>query len=101
VAPRTPTEQVVMDVFAAILGRTDFGVDQSFFDLGGHSLMAARLMAQLRTASGADLPLRILFEHPSVAALAGALDALAWSAGGAAGGQPQVADSRDREVVEL
>jgi len=59
--------------------------------------MAARLMAQLRAASGVDLPLRLLFEHPSVAALAGALEALVWSARG----QTRVADSREREVVEL
>lgn len=96
VAPRTPTEQMVMGVFAAVLGRADFGVAESFFDLGGHSLMAARLMAQLRAASGVDLPLRILFEHPSVAALAGAVEALAWSAG-----RQETEDSRDREVVEL
>ena len=98
VAPRTPTEEMVMGVFQGVLERTDFGVGETFFDLGGHSLMAARLMSQLRAASGVDLPLRILFEHPSVAALAGALEALAWSAGGR--GQP-VEDSRDREVVEL
>ena len=62
--------------------------------------MAARLMAQLRAASGADLPLRILFEHPSVTALAGALETLSWSGGGGQG-QPETEDSRDREVVEL
>ena len=100
VAPHTPTEQMVMGVFSAALGRADFGVGESFFDLGGHSLMAARLMAQLRAASGADLPLRILFEHPSVTALAGALEALSWSGGGGQS-QPETEDSRDREVVEL
>ena len=96
VAPRTPTEEMVMGLFQGVLERTDFGVGETFFDLGGHSLMAARLLSQLRAASGVDLPLRILFEHPSVAALAGALEALAWSAGGL-----PVEDSRDREVVEL
>jgi len=97
VAPRTPTEEMVMGVFSGVLERGDFGVGDSFFDLGGHSLMAARLMSQLRAVSGVDLPLRILFEHPSVAALAGALEALSWSAVG----QPRTADTRDREVVEL
>jgi len=97
VAPRTPTEEMVMGVFSGVLERGDFGVGDSFFDLGGHSLMAARLMSQLRAVSGVDLPLRILFEHPSVAALAGALEALSWSAVR----QPRTADTRDREVVEL
>src|SRR5205814_628292 len=79
VAPRTPAEQTVMAVFSAVLERSDFGVDDSFFDLGGHSLMAALLMAQLRAASGVDLPLRSLFEYPSVARLADAIDAVMWS----------------------
>ena len=96
-APRTPTEQMVMGVFAGVLERADFGVGESFFDLGGHSLMAARLMSQLRAVSGVDLPLRVLFEHPSVAALAAAIEALSWSAGR----QAPAADTREREVVEL
>ncbi len=97
VAPRTPTEQLVMSVFRGVLGRADFGVGDSFFDLGGHSLTAARLMAQLRAASGADLALRILFEHPSVAALAEAIDALTWSAQG----KMQTGGAREREEIEL
>ena len=50
----------------------------NFFDLGGHSLMAARLMSKLRTVSGMDLPLRDLFARPTVAGLAEAIDALQW-----------------------
>ena len=80
VAPRTPSEEMVMAVFRDVLGRTDFGVLDNFFELGGHSLMAARLMLRLRTASGWDLPLRVLFERQTVAGLAEALDALAWLA---------------------
>ena len=78
-APRSPTEELVMGVFRLVLERADFGVGDSFFDLGGHSLMAARLMSQLRAASGVDLPLRVLFERPTVAALAQAVDALVWA----------------------
>jgi acyl carrier protein len=97
--PRTPTEQLVMDAFRGVLGRADFGVGDSFFDLGGHSLMAARLMTQLRAASGVDLALRILFEHPSVAALAEAIDALRWSAESKT--PPGGRDAREREEIEL
>jgi amino acid adenylation domain-containing protein len=80
VAPRTPTEEMTMGVFRSVLKRTDFGVFDNFFDLGGNSLMAVRIMLQLRLASGRDLPLRVLFEHQTVAALAEAIDALTWVA---------------------
>jgi iturin family lipopeptide synthetase A/iturin family lipopeptide synthetase C/tyrocidine synthetase-3 len=86
-----------MGAFRRVLERADFGVDDSFFDLGGHSLMAARLMSQVRTASGVDLPLRNLFERPTVAALAEALDALAWSAES----KPPARQVREREEIEL
>jgi len=97
VAPRTPAEQTVMAVFSAVLERSDFGVDDSFFDLGGHSLMAARLMAQLRAASGVDLPLRSLFEYPSVARLADAIDAVMWSTRR----HTPIEVARQREEIEL
>jgi len=80
VAPRTPTEELVAGVFRSVLNRTNVGAFDNFFDLGGNSLMAARLMLQLRTASGHDLPLRILFERQTVSALAEAVDGLDWLA---------------------
>jgi hypothetical protein len=70
---------MVLGVLRDVLGRADFGVLDNFFDLGGHSLMAARLMFQLRAVSGRDLPLRVLFERPTASALAEAIDALAWA----------------------
>ena len=77
-APRTPTEAMILGLFHSVLDRADFGVSDSFFDLGGHSLMAARLMSRLRAESGVDLPLRDLFARPTVAGLAEAIDALQW-----------------------
>ncbi len=92
VAPRTPTERTVLGLFQSVLERSDFGVLDSFFDLGGHSLMAARLVSQLRAVTGVAVPLRNLFEHPTVTALARVVDALTWAAegppvGAAAGGE--------------
>lgn len=95
VAPRTPTEERVMAAFREVLARADFGVFDSFFDLGGHSLMATRLMSGLWAASGTNLPLRNLFERPTVAELAVAIDALSWSA------KPVVSRAENREHIDL
>jgi hypothetical protein len=97
VAPRTPTEELVAGAFRAVLNRADIGVFDSFFDLGGNSLMAARLMLQLRTASGTDLPLRVLFERQTVAAVSEAIDGLAWLADST---RPPAA-AEDRVEVQL
>ena len=95
--PRTPTEEMVVSAFQEVLEREDFGVFDSFFDLGGHSLMAMRLMSKVRLASGIDLPIRNLYERPSVAALAEAIDALAWVASSRQ--RPSV--TAGREEIEL
>jgi amino acid adenylation domain-containing protein len=69
-APRTPEEEIVAAVWREILGRERIGVETSFFELGGHSLLASRMLARLRQALGVDLPLRLAFLNPTVAALA-------------------------------
>ncbi|HEX2081374.1 MAG TPA: amino acid adenylation domain-containing protein, partial [Longimicrobium sp.] len=75
VAPRTPAERVVAEVFAQVLGAERVGATDDFFTLGGHSLLAMHVWAHLRDRCGAELPLRALFEHPTVQALAAAVDA--------------------------
>lgn len=74
--PRTPTETMVLEIFRDVLGRSDVGVHDNFFDLGGDSLMAARLVLRLRAASGCDVPLRRLFERQTAAGLADAVETI-------------------------
>ncbi|OUL18944.1 hypothetical protein BV372_33785 [Nostoc sp. T09] len=66
VPPRTPTEQIIVDIWADILGREQVGIYENFFNLGGHSLLATQVISRLREVFKIDLPLRSLFENPTI-----------------------------------
>ncbi|MEV0033004.1 non-ribosomal peptide synthase/polyketide synthase [Nocardia sp. NPDC050793] len=72
-APVTETERAVAEVFAEVLGLDRVGLDDDFFAVGGNSLVATRIAARLAARLRADVPVRLLFEHPTVVALAAAL----------------------------
>ncbi len=82
-APRTSVEEIVAGLWSEVLGLTQIDPDDNFFQLGGHSLSGAQVVSRLRQALRVDLPMRVLFEAPTVASLAAEIERLR-SHGGAA-----------------
>lgn len=70
VAPRTATEEILAKIWAQVLGVGQVGIHDSFFDLGGYSMLAVQLTFRIREAFGVDMPLRVLFEWPTIEAQA-------------------------------
>jgi amino acid adenylation domain-containing protein len=87
VAPRTPTEAALAEIWTELL-HAPVGAHDDFFALGGHSLLATRLVGRVRDALGVELPLRALFQGPTLATLAGRVDELLRD--GAAAGPPPI-----------
>ncbi|MFC9435892.1 non-ribosomal peptide synthase/polyketide synthase, partial [Nocardia sp. NPDC057030] len=74
-APRGDDERVLAALFGEVLGRDRVGIDDNFFELGGHSLSATRLAGRVRAELGIEVPIRTVFDAPTVARLATRLDA--------------------------
>jgi len=72
-APRTPVEQVLADIWAKVLRVEKVGVHDDFFELGGESLLATQVIFRAREVLQTDLPLQALFENPTIAELATAI----------------------------
>ena len=74
VAPRTPTEEVLAAIWCEVLKLDRVGIHDNFFELGGHSLVATRVAARIRDSLGIELPIRAIFEAPTVRVLSARLD---------------------------
>jgi acyl transferase domain-containing protein/acyl carrier protein len=96
-APQTEVERTIAKIWQEALGQTEVGLDDNFFDLGGHSLIATSILSRIRNAFNISLPLRVIFETPTVRALAEHVDTLLWNGSG----DPTAEDSGQREEVEI
>ncbi len=81
IAPRTPFEELMVSMWCDILGVDQVSVDDSFFEIGGHSLLATQLVSRVRRGFHVELPLRRLFEEPTVEGLAGVVEELLQTGG--------------------
>ena len=101
VAPRTPAEERMAGIWAQVLGMERVGGEDNFFELGGHSLLATQLVSRVREAFRTELPLRAVFEAPTLAELAGRVEALVAETRGDAAAPPLVPVPRDGSPLPL
>jgi len=95
--PRNDLERRVASIWGDVLGKSEVGRDQSFFDLGGHSLLMARVHARLKSELDVDLPLVRLFQYPTIATLVAHLE----QSSGAVGTTATIARGANREREAL
>jgi FkbM family methyltransferase len=98
-APRTATEQRLAEIWIGVLSVKEVGIHENFFELGGHSLLAIQLVSRIRDAFQIELPLRTLFDQPTIAGLGESIETLVWA------GQPNRAsiegESEPREEMKF
>jgi amino acid adenylation domain-containing protein/non-ribosomal peptide synthase protein (TIGR01720 family) len=92
--PRTPTEEVLAAIWTDLMGVERIGVEDDFFDLGGHSLLATQLVSRVRQVFRVELPLRSLFDAPTIAGTAARIEQLL-RAGTTAAAPPLVSVPRE------
>ncbi len=92
------TQHEIAEIWQQLLGIEQIGIDDNFFDLGGHSLLATGILSRLRQIFGVHVPLRAIFEAPTVRELADRVDTLLWATSQSA---VPVEVSGEREEFEL
>lgn len=97
-APQTDIEVDIVAMWKEVLRIDKIGIHDNFFELGGHSLLAAGVLSRVREKYGISLPLRTIFEAPTVAALASRIETLFWISH-STGSVPN--DSQEREEIEI
>jgi non-ribosomal peptide synthetase component F len=76
IAPRTPVEETLAQIWREILGVAQVGIHDNFFELGGHSLLATQVVSRIRKTLKVELPLRSIFDSPTIAELAASVESM-------------------------
>src|SRR6185503_16464243 len=97
-APRDDIERTLVGYWQELLGVDKVGVEDSFFDLGGHSLIAVRLFSKVKSAYRVEYPISVLFEAPTIARCAALIKS---AVGDAAGSSHEPADSHRTRYTHL
>jgi acyl carrier protein len=90
--PETPTEELLADIWQQLLGVDAVGIYDNFFDLGGHSLLAPQVISRVEETFQIELPLRVLFEAPTIAQMANAVEQILLA---------QIEELSDEEIAGL
>jgi phthiocerol/phenolphthiocerol synthesis type-I polyketide synthase E len=98
--PRNDAERRLAEIWQSLLGVAPIGIHDSFFELGGQSLLAPQLLVHLRTAFGVDFPLAHLFEAPTIAELAEAVELLRTEGEAALAAREEIVDLRAEAVLD-
>jgi amino acid adenylation domain-containing protein len=98
VPPRTAIEEELAIIWAKVLGKQQIGIHDNFFELGGHSLLATQLTSRIRDTFQVELPVRQLFETPTIAMLARHIETICWVAQGQ---KTTTSEGNQREEVEF
>ena len=99
--PQTAIEQTLAALWHQILGLEQIGIHDNFFELGGHSLLATQLMSRVRDAFQIEVPLRSLFETPTIAGLAKSIETINWATQGVQIAETSGSVAVGREELEL
>jgi acyl carrier protein len=99
VAPRTPFEHTLVNIWQDVLGLDQVGVHDNFFDLGGHSLMATQVVSRVRQEFYVDLKLMDFFKMPTIAELSKGLEGLLWVNAGKPSEDEAELQTREEGVV--
>ena len=97
VAARTPVEEMLCGIWEQLLKREQVGVHENFFELGGHSLLATQVVSRVRESFNVELPLRVIFESPTISEISEAVEEAMRAEEGVAL-SPIIPISRDRQL---